>query len=116
MNTSQMIKLMLVSGAIVFGVSSCKKNLLDPVCDGSDITYDNYVHEIITSKCSGSSCHSSGSGNGTYTNYANIQGIINNGKFKSEVLTNQTMPENSSLSQDELNKIQCWVDNGYPEN
>ncbi len=45
-----------------------------------------------------------------------LQDIINNGEFESEVLTNQSMPRGSKLSQSDINAIQCWVDNGYPEN
>lgn len=116
MKTSRLIKATVLSAIIVLGMSSCGKNKLDPVCDGSDITYDNYIGALVESKCMGGSCHSTGAGNSDLTTYAKMQGQINNGNFAKEVLTKQTMPENSSLSQDELNKIQCWVDNGYPEN
>lgn len=115
MKTYQAVSIAIVA-CITIGISSCKKNTLDAVCDGSDITYDNYMKDLINSSCMGSGCHNAGSGNGDLTTYAKVQVYVNNGKFKSEVLTNQTMPEGKSLSQDELNKVQCWADAGFPEN
>jgi hypothetical protein len=41
---------------------------------------------------------------------------LNNGSFKSHVLIEQDMPRGSKLSKDQLDKIQCWADNGFPEN
>lgn len=84
------------------------KNKLTPVCSGGTATYDANVKTIINSKCV--SCHSG------YSSYSGLSGIISNGQFKKHVLTDQDMPENSSLKQDQINTIQCWVDAGYPQN
>ncbi len=88
---------------------SCKKQTaFTPVCDGSSPTYDADIKSIIDQNCV--SCH------GNYTTYAGLSGDFSNGKFEKEVLTNQTMPESGSLSEAQLNKIKCWVENGFPEN
>lgn len=80
------------------------------MCDGSEPTYDNEIGAILTAECATGSCHPS------YSSYSGLQGIINSGQFESVVLEKQTMPRGGNLSQSEINAIQCWVDNGYPEN
>jgi hypothetical protein len=94
--------------------TACKKDKeqekVTPVCDGSAPTYQNTIKSIIDSKCATSNCHSN------YTNYNGLRPALENGSFRREVLVDQTMPQNSTLSQDQLNKIQCWANNGFPEN
>jgi len=104
-NKSVLVALLVIAA---ISIQSCGKQ--DPVCDGSEPTYDNEIGAILTAECATGSCHPS------YSTYSGIQGIINNGQFEREVLTNQSMPRGGKLSQSEINAIQCWVDNGYPEN
>lgn len=100
---------------IVFtAVSACKKDeksdKLTPTCDGSSPTYQNTIKSIIDTKCATSNCHAS------YSSYSGLRPALQNGSFRREVLVDQTMPQGSSLTQDQLNKIQCWVNNDFPEN
>jgi hypothetical protein len=53
-------------------------------------------------------CHS------TFSTYSGLSSVLTNGKFKQHVITDQDMPQGGSLSADQLNKIQCWVEAGYP--
>lgn len=85
-----------------------KKNKVTPVCDGTNATYNSTVKTIVNANCV--SCHSN------YSTYGGLSGIINNGQFNQHVQVDQDMPKDGDLSTDELNKIQCWVDAGYPEN
>ena len=95
---------------------SCKKDTVSPTCDGTNSTYTSNIKTIIDNNCLSSGCHGSGSSNGDFTTYEGLKTYCDNGKFQSQVLDNQTMPKGSSLSSDQLNKIQCWIDNGYPKN
>ena len=97
-------------------VSACKKDAEDIECDGSTRTYDADIKAIVDANCTSSNCHGSGSSRGDYTSYAGLEADLNSGIFKKEVLTDQSMPRGGSLSTDELIKISCWADNGYPEN
>lgn len=94
---------------IGFGAAGCKKTKtkITPVCDGTNATYNNTVKAIVNSSCVG--CHSS------YSSYSGLSAITSNGQFAQHVLTDQDMPKGSSLTSDQLNKIQCWVNNGYPQ-
>ena len=104
-NKSVLVALLVIAA---ISILSCGKQ--DPVCDGSEPTYDNEIGAILTAECATSSCHPS------YSSYNGLQGIIDNGEFESVVLEKQTMPRGGKLSQSKINAIQCWVDNGYPEN
>lgn len=102
------------SGSILFlvilsGVLSCNKskNKITPLCDGSSPTYNSFVASLISTNCA--SCHD-------YSTYAKLSTITQSGAFTQYVLTEQSMPKKSSLSESDLHKLQCWVDNGFPEN
>lgn len=90
-------------------LAACKKDKLVPQCDGSNPTYTSKIRSIIKSNCTTGGCHSS------YTTYAGLNSILQNGTFERVVLADQSMPQGGSLTQDELNKLQCWADNGFPE-
>jgi hypothetical protein len=109
-----MIRKFISIACISIALGACKKDKsagkLTPSCDGSSPTYNGSIKSILDSRCGSASCHPN------YTSYQGLSGILQSGDFKREVLTNQTMPEGSSLTQEQLNKIQCWVDNGFPEN
>lgn len=106
----------LLFGCALICVASCKKDKLDPVCDGSEPTFEDGISTIINANCMGSSCHGAGSSRGDFTSYAKMEAFLNNGSFEREVLDDQTMPQGGDLTQNEINSIQCWVDNNYPEN
>ena len=94
---------------VVIFFYSCKKKVT-PKCDGTASTYNSNIKSIINNSCTNSSCHPS------YASYAGIKSILNSGSFKTQVITDKTMPKGSSLTNDQLSKIQCWVDASYPEN
>jgi hypothetical protein len=93
---------------LIFACS--KSKLKTPQCDGSHPTYTSTIKAIIDANCTSSNCHPG------YSTYSGLNVAIQTGDFKREVITNMTMPKNKDLTQDQLNKIQCWVENGYPEN
>ncbi len=93
-------------------IASCKKDSgkLTPSCDGAHPTYQSQIKSIIDSRCATSNCHPN------YNTYEGLLPALQGGDFRREVLVNQTMPQGSSLTQDQINKIQCWVNDGFPEN
>ncbi len=102
------ITITLILGGLIF--VSCKKNTnnITPACDGSSPTYDSFVQAVISSNCV--SCHSD------MASYSGLSAYLNDGTFTKEVMTDQTMPESGPLDAATLNTLQCWVDNGFPEN
>ena len=113
-------KILTISVFILFlavTISSCKKEkLITPSCDGTVASYTLNIKTIIDNNCNNASCHGAGSSKGDFTTYTGLKPFLDNGKFKSSVLDNQTMPQGSAkLSSDELNKIKCWQESNYPE-
>lgn len=99
-----------------FCLFSCSKDDEAIECDGSNLTYNSGISSIINSNCNASGCHGNASSNGDFTSYANLQGVINNGRFNNRVLITKDMPQGSSLTDGQLSQIKCWADNGFPEN
>ena len=109
-----MARQFLLFCVLCFGVNlllilSCGKSKA-PKCDGTNSTYSGNMQSLINSKCTSPACHP------TYTTYAGIKSTIDLGTFKDRVISKKDMPSGSTLSSGELNKIQCWIDAGYPEN
>lgn len=97
--------LLVISGLLLLG-TSCKKK--EVVCDGSSPTYTSEIKGIIDASCV--SCHSE------YSTYAGVKASVNNGSFESEVISKQTMPRDGKLSESQLSKIKCWLEQGAKEN
>jgi hypothetical protein len=109
-------QLLILVTIFLAAFTSCGDKTVVPVCDGSNKTYDSGIGDIITTNCTNSSCHASGSSNGDFTSYSNMSGVLNTNKFTQRVLITQDMPKGANLSQSELNELQCWADNDFPEN
>ena len=85
-------------------------------CDSLNVTYTLTVKPIMDASCTTSGCHSAGSGNGDYTTYAGLKAKVDNGSFKQRVLEDKNMPPGGPLSAETLEKLQCWLDAGAPNN
>ena len=108
---------LLTSFFILIFACSKDKKVSGITCDGSNLAYNTGVSDIINSNCNSSGCHNSGSQHGSFTSFSGLQGVIASGAFNSQVLIDQAMPQGSAtLTKSQLDKLKCWVDNGYPEN
>jgi hypothetical protein len=89
-------------------------------CD--KITYANNIKPIIISKCATPNCHVPGHQDPIdLDTYAGLKTIVDNGHFKKRVMDGNPsfMPTSSAggkLDDATLSKIQCWLDNGAPNN
>jgi hypothetical protein len=90
-------------------------------CDG-DFTYQNNVEMIINETCAYSGCHISGTtGIPAFSTYNELVEVIENGKFEERVLVQMNMPPQNAtggpteLSEDQLNTLRCWLEQGYPQ-
>lgn len=79
-------------------------------------TNSGQMYSMISSHCSGSSCHSAGgSESGRFlvsTNYSAILPYLSNA---SRSVLNGTMPRGNSFSTAELQQWQCWTNNNFPQ-
>lgn len=95
---------------------ACSKSKPEPQpCDGTAKGFTADVNPVIQTHCNQPGCHASGSvnGPGPITNYAQV---FNARSVIREAIRTGLMPQNSTLSTEERNKIICWIDSGAPEN
>jgi ribosomal protein S16 len=82
------------------------------------IYYSSTIAPLITTNCAVLGCHDAGSGNGDYTTITDLQADALNGKLKNRVVVVMDMPEFpvKPLSAIDVNKINCWIQQGALNN
>ena len=120
----------VLAGTIMLG--SCTNDQLPepaPIegCQDSIPTYEGSVKAIIDNSCAYAGCHFDGSAPGIYSSYDGLIGILESGDFRSRVIVNKDDPNNGmppnyapegrpkDLTAEELDLINCWLDNDFPE-
>jgi len=112
--------------SLVIAFSACKKEQIS-----CDTTYEKDIKPILEKSCAYSGCHSGGTTAGKYipasaknfTSYADLKTSIDNGKLNDRAIVRGDMPSPQytpegypkTLSQEEKDKISCWIDAGAPE-
>ena len=105
----------ILSLIAIITLSSCNKDKTVD-CETVSATFSNDISPILTASCNTASCHSSTSNNSDYTTYDKIKVAVDNGILRTRVVDKKNMPIGSSLSQDQIDKFQCWLDAGAPNN
>jgi hypothetical protein len=79
------------------------------------ISYINDIKPIITTACALPLCHDAAQGARNWTTYDNVKANANNIKTRTG---NKSMPTGSGpkLTQEQINLIACWVDDGAANN
>ena len=107
------LSLMLSS---IWFLSSCESNAeMEEIPGGfvckPDVSYASVISPIISQNCK--PCHFDGSQLPDLSNYNSVSA---NADLIKLVTQNKSMPKNGSLTQDEIDAIACWVDNGALNN
>lgn len=108
--------------AVVLVSSSCLKEKTEPAECFEEVSYEFEIRPIIESSCktqagAGTGCHDA-----WIDNYSQIESLCQSGSWQNRVLVVKDMPvmPNSwgidSLTSQEIQKMKCWIDQGYPEN
>jgi len=101
---------------IFFFVVSCENNALEEeipegfVCT-TDVSYTNDIDPLLAQKCA--PCHIGG---GQFPDLTTYESVSQNADLIKTVTQNGTMPKNGFLTQDQIDLIACWVDNGALNN
>ena len=90
------------------------------LCDSIDITYTNDIAAILENAgCSGVYCHGSGNGGFTMNDYETTKVSAENSKFlmaiKHEISVSPMPKSGNKLSDENIQKIECWIQNGFKE-
>jgi len=119
-----------ISLSVLLFLMACTNDSLgEPVkgeCDNLSVTYVDLIKPIIDESCAYSNCHLD-TAPGNFITYAGIVPFLENGSFRNRVLNIKDDPtlgmppafipadKPSSLTDEELNLIRCWLDNNFPE-
>lgn len=99
---------------IVKDDEGCQVTLSVQVVRGkTGISYAGQIKNILTTSCNTAGCHGAGTGSRDWTNFENVVNKAANIKIRT---ANRTMPPTTPLSQDQIDLIGCWVDDGTPNN
>lgn len=79
----------------------------------SGLSYDTDVKPIVIGSCATTGCHVSGTGRVDLTIFNNVQS--NAASIRRRVI-DKSMPRDGSLTDEEINAIVCWVDDGALNN
>ena len=78
----------------------------------SGVSYETDISPIVRNNCAVSGCH-----NGTQApDLRTFKGVHDNAANVKKLTQDGTMPLNGSLTQEQIDKIACWVDDGAPAN
>lgn len=91
---------------------SCRK---EEKVDCSTVTYSGIISQIISGNCISAGCHGASSTNGDFTGYPGLKASADNGSLRDRVVSKKDMPP-GGLSSATIKKIECWLDNGAPNN
>jgi hypothetical protein len=118
--------LIILLGALF--LSSCLKDkTIEPVVepDGPcavEVSYTTDIRPIIESSCKTQAGPGTGCHDAWIDNYSQINSLINTGSWQNRCFTLLDMPvmpntwNIDSLSSDEIQTMECWIEQGYPEN
>ncbi len=111
-----------ISLTVIFGfqLSCADHNFPSYVCPDNEVSYLEDVKPIVEAKCGITGCHNGSLGaERNWLDFGAFQAKAQNGNVKNYVI-NRIMPPahspNGGLSQDQINAIACWVDEGAPNN
>lgn len=86
------------------------------LCDSLSVKFATDITPIIQVNCAITGCHDGTSAPGNFTTYAGIKAKVDDGKLRSRVLTIKDMPPVGPLPDSSLQKIECWINDGAPNN
>lgn len=79
---------------------------------GSGISYSATIAPIIENSCAISGCH-----NGSqFPDFRVFRNIHDNAAQIKKLTADRTMPQDGTITQEQINQIACWVDDGAPNN
>jgi hypothetical protein len=89
-------------------------------CDSAEFSYSRDIKPIISSNCSGATCHSGGNNNYDFSTYGVLADRIRQQKVEYRLLLPaddpQHMPEKAVLNSCNLYKVLTWIHQGFPDN
>ncbi len=104
---------------------SCDNDQLPEVeepefCDTLEVSYQLNIRPIVETYCAYSGCHD-GSSPGVYLSYEGMLPNLNSGQVRERTVNTRDMPPSyanaglEELPPAEFEMMQCWLEQGFPE-
>lgn len=103
----------IITGLVLI-ISACERNNLEQSLNDCkfEISYTNAIAPLLVTNCALPDCHIGQSPIGDFNSYEEIKSRVENGKLKLLVFDLKSMPPDKILSEEELRKIECWIEQG----
>jgi uncharacterized membrane protein len=101
---------------IFVGAGCTNEKAIPTPCTGT-ISYSNDIKQIIDNNCV--TCHSAGNTDGDFTTYEGLKLKAESGSLKNRVVVQKNMPpagSDSAMTSLNIQKINCWLLQGAPNN
>lgn len=101
---------------VLIMLDACRKS--DPGTHSCNVQYSSGIKPIISAKCGLPGCHAPGSTLPDLTNYDVLKIYADDSIVRQNVFELKIMPPAvaTPLTNQEKEKLKCWLDNGAPEN
>src|SRR5690606_9657481 len=83
-------------------------------CDTTLVSYQVDIVPLLQSKCI--YCHNETFETANFKTYEGIKAKAENGKLYQQVVDLKKMPQNDTLSKQQIQLIDCWISQGYLNN
>jgi uncharacterized membrane protein len=84
-------------------------------CSTISVSFNADIKPMIMTKCAISGCHdAAASGGVTFSDHNSISNRA--ARIRQRAVVERTMPKVGFLTQDEINKLRCWIESGAPNN
>jgi len=90
-------------------------------CTNSDPSYSMDIKPIVDATCALAGCHEANFLQGDYTTYEGLKAKVDNGQLKERAVVNREMPPSNTngpteLTTEQIKLINCWIEDGAPNN
>ncbi|MBP6333952.1 MAG: hypothetical protein KA444_00665 [Bacteroidia bacterium] len=112
----QGIRLLIVLCSLATCVS-CERNNLEKAISNCEIeiSYADGIAPLMETHCAITDCHVGLVPIGDFTSYEELKKRVENSKLKLFVFDLKNMPPGNPLSEKDLKKISCWIEQGAPK-
>jgi len=108
--------LLSVFAIMILPLACTKDDLSNLNCSKINSKYSADIKPIITANCLSSGCHGTGSPQGDFNDFSQLQKFAFNGRLEQVVIVDKTMPPSGPLDLEARKKIKCWIESGALSN
>jgi hypothetical protein len=116
-----MMKVRVLLGCLLVMSACIHKAYIPPssankVCSSAEISFAKDVQPILRTNCAKAGCHDGQSMPHDFSIYEEVKLILPDSVFYYYVIKDKSMPQDSPLSESELQTLRCWASRQYPNN